>query len=118
MKEYPKDVDEIMEKYWPGALTIIFDKSDLFESEIETIAFRMPNSKIALKIIDTFGLVYATSINYSGEKEIKEVSEIEEKFSEIDFIVTDYEKMQNVPSTIIMANSKKVIRDGIIKVKI
>lgn len=113
VKAVSKQALNLMNKYWPGGLTIIFEKSDLIESDINTIAFRMPDSQIALKIIDHFGLVYATSVNYSGEKELSSIEEIATTFPKIDYLITDYEKMESIPSTIVDAtHDLKVIRQG------
>ena len=112
---------DLMHAYWPGALTIIFKKTDLLSSEITkgkpTVAFRMPNSPIALKILNTFGLMATTSVNISGEKELNSVEEILNEFDEmIDYIVTDNAVLQNVPSTIYDDTTKKVLRKGLIQI--
>ena len=58
-----------MDLYWPGALTLVFTKSDLIPdtvtSNLTTVGLRMPNSKIALEILNKFGLCYKiTTINH------------------------------------------------------
>lgn len=44
-----------MEKYWPGALTIIFKKSAKTSPSVtcglDTIGFRIPNDETALEIL-------------------------------------------------------------------
>ena len=101
--------------------TIIFKKTDLLSSEITkgkpTVAFRMPNSQIALKILNTFGLMATTSVNISGEKELNSVEEILNEFDGmIDYIVTDKAVLQNVPSTIYDDTTEKVLRKGLIQI--
>lgn len=108
---------DLMEKYWPGALTIIFNKTDKLSSRItcgkKTVAFRMPNSKIALKILNTFGLMATTSVNLSGEKELNTVEEILEAFDgTIDYIVSDSEVVEKLPSTIYDSTTNQVLRQG------
>lgn len=112
-----KKAKDLMEKYWPGALTIILNKKEgAFDNIAEaTLAFRMPNSSVSLKIIDHFALLATTSVNTSGEKELNSVSEIEEKFSSyIDYLVIDSATFSSVASTIVDATSDtlKVIRQG------
>lgn len=103
-------------KLWPGALTIIFNTID----KSDTIAIRIPNSNIALKIIEHFGPLYTTSVNYSGEKEINTIEEIENLFSDyVDYLVTDKQTFSKIPSTIISLTGEKVkvLREGSIKIK-
>ena len=72
---YPNSL-ELLKKYWPGAVTFIFKKKANFDYQTETIAFRMPNSRVALTLIDHFGPLATTSVNLSGEKEINNPAEI------------------------------------------
>lgn len=120
---YVKEIDEyakeLMKKYWPGALTIIFEKSDvisnLITSNKNTVGLRMPNSKIALEILKKFGLMATTSVNISGSKPLNNVEEIIKNFSnEIDYLVIDMENTSNVSSTVIDVSNKpyKIIRQG------
>lgn len=125
IKEYVEEIDEavesLMRKYWPGALTIIFNKKENVGKHLSenTIAFRMPNSRIALSIINKFSPLATTSVNMSGETEINNIDEIEEKFSEwIDYIVTDEAYLSNIPSTVMDATGvfPVILREGKIKV--
>ena len=63
---------QLMDKYWPGALTIIFKKNNIISDKVtsgfNTVGLRMPNSKIALQILNKFGLMATTSVNLSGSK--------------------------------------------------
>ena len=124
-EEYVEVIDEtvlfLMKKYWPGALTIIFNKIPGVGDHLakDTIAFRMPNSKIALAIIDRFSIMATTSVNLSGEIEINDIEEIAEKFGDwIDYIVTDEAYLSNVPSTVLDATGRSlnIVREGNIKV--
>lgn len=53
----------LIDKYWPGPLTIIFKN----KSGNGTIGVRMPDHKVALKLIGACGPLYATSANTSGD---------------------------------------------------
>lgn len=121
IEKYVKINDEktitLMDKYWPGALTIIFEKTNLIDDEItcgkNTVAFRSPDSEISQRILETFGLMPTTSVNFSGMKELNSVDEIEEAFSDyIDYIVTDNQPLSKTPSTIYDSISSKVVRVG------
>ena len=114
---------ELMDLYWPGALTLVFTKSDLIPdtvtSNLTTVGLRMPNSKIALEILNKFGLMATTSINKSGSEPLNTKEEIIEYFSkEIDYLVSDLEVTSNVSSTVVDVSQDaiKVLRQGDIKI--
>ncbi len=67
----PKDAYKLADKYWPGPLTMIFNKNDLVPKEttggLETVAVRMPSNKTARALIDAAGgYIAAPSANISG----------------------------------------------------
>ncbi|MFA6889593.1 MAG: L-threonylcarbamoyladenylate synthase [Bacilli bacterium] len=100
------DIIQLMKEGWPGALTLIFKKSRLIDDAItkglSTVAFRMPDSVVALAILKQFGLMATTSVNISGEVEMNDVDLIYERFyHEIDYIVTDCVSLSKKPSKII-----------------
>lgn len=71
VKEVPKRAEEIIEKFCPGPLTIILDKSDsvplVTSGGLNTVAIRIPNNKIALELIKMAGVpIAAPSANISG----------------------------------------------------
>lgn len=111
-------IDDKYQKYtelWPGALTIILNK----RCKNETVAVRIPNSTIAIKVLNTFGPLHTTSVNYSGEKELNSPEEISEIFGDcIDYLVIDKENFTKKPSTIIDCTKDEVIviRNGDIKI--
>ena len=103
-------------KYWPGALTIICNKKD----STGTIALRIPNSQVARDILRHFGPMSTTSVNYSGERELNDIDEIYNTFSDkADYLVVDKQELSKIPSTIISCLSDKVdvIREGSIKIE-
>ncbi|HYF84413.1 MAG TPA: L-threonylcarbamoyladenylate synthase [Clostridia bacterium] len=62
----------LIEKYWPGPLTLIFKKSRKVPYEVtaglDTVAVRMPDNKIALELISRSELpIAAPSANISGK---------------------------------------------------
>ncbi len=67
----PDSARDLSEKYWPGPLTIILPKSekipDAVSGNLNTVAVRMPNHKVALSIIEKAGVpLAAPSANTSG----------------------------------------------------
>ena len=108
---------KLMEEGWPGALTLIFKKSEAISNDItsglDTVAFRMPDSKIALAILNHFGPLATTSVNISGMPPLNDIETIEQHFSKyIDYLVIDKEDLKGMPSKIIdvSTDSIKVIR--------
>jgi L-threonylcarbamoyladenylate synthase len=78
MEQLPKLVTSISETaktlmnvFWPGPLTLIFEKSEIIPKEItgglDTVAIRFPSNKIAQKVIEAAGVpICAPSANISG----------------------------------------------------
>lgn len=71
VKEVPQKAKIIADQYWPGPITMIFDKTELVPYEttggLETVAVRMPSEMIALELIVAGGgYVSAPSANTSG----------------------------------------------------
>ena len=110
---------EFME-HWPGALTLIFEKKDkkLIDESLSTIAFRIPNSNVALKVLKHFGIMAVTSMNISGSLPLNDLKSIEENFGEeIDYLVIDEENLSTVSSTILDVSTSivKVLRKCAVK---
>jgi len=70
--EVPKKAELLMEKFWPGPLTLIFKHSNLVPKEtvasLDTIAIRMPKHKVALELIRQSRCpIAAPSANLAGK---------------------------------------------------
>ena len=70
-KEIPEKAKVIADMYWPGPLTMVFEKTDIVPYEttggLDTVAVRMPSEEIALELILAGGgYVSAPSANTSG----------------------------------------------------
>ncbi len=121
---FSKEVRELMDKYWPGALTIIFNKNKNTENkvneEFKTVGFRIPASTIALDILEKFGPMATTSINLSGDAPLNDYKNIVDIFGDkIDYIIEDTEPSINVSSTVVDASTNpwKILREGSVKIK-
>ena len=67
----PKVTEELAQRFWPGPLTMIFEKSEAVPygttGGLDTVAVRMPSDKVARElIIAAGGYVSAPSANTSG----------------------------------------------------
>lgn len=116
--KYAKPANPIMIKmiktYWPGALTIIFDDK---RKEEGTIAFRIPNNKYALMILNKFGPMPTTSVNISGQPPLNTIEDIDKEFGyKIDYIVRFPEEhiSSNIASTVVKVtkDNYKILRQG------
>lgn len=63
---------KIMEKFWPGPVTVIVEKKDIVPAEVtaglDTVAIRMPSHPVAQALIEAAGVpVAAPSANLSGK---------------------------------------------------
>lgn len=70
-KDIPKMAQDLVEKFWPGALTIVLKANDNLAAsvhpEMDTVGMRMPNNPITLELIKECGFPLATpSANLSG----------------------------------------------------
>lgn len=69
--DIPKKAEKLMQNFWPGALTIVFKKSEKAPCEVskglETIAIRFPKHETMLEIIEKCKFpIAAPSANTSG----------------------------------------------------
>ena len=84
--EVPKLAKDLMERFWPGPLTIILPvKADVFPANVnngqETVAFRMPNQHSALRLIDLVGApLVGPSANLSGKPSPTSVDHVMQDF--------------------------------------
>ena len=114
---------ELMDKYFPGNLTIIFNKkehvSNILTSNNSTIGVRIPDNEIALKILSAYSYPLATtSANLSGKENGTEITDFLDDFKDSVDIVIDGGKTKDIPSTIVkIENSEiKVLREGSLKI--
>ena len=114
----------LIKEFWPGALTIIFNKSSIvpntLTSNLDTIGIRMPNNNLCLDIIEQFNSPLAmSSANISENPPATMVNTILNDFnSKVDFIIDNGEIKDGVPSTIVKVedNKIKILREGSISI--
>lgn len=121
VSEISPKAEEIISKYWPGPLTILFPKkdevSDILTASSPYIAIRMPNDKRLLNIIRKVNKpLISTSANITSKETITEVSQIEEKMKEKISYIVDGGVVKNEASTIIKIENDKIeiVRVGLL----
>lgn len=118
--EHREKINKLIERFWPGGLTIILKKREnvpaIMVSNGETVGVRMPNYKLALDIIESAGGILATtSANISGEATPSSFVEISPIFKErVDIVIDGGKCPIGTASTIIdMSKSKiSILREG------
>lgn len=128
VKKFVKTINPIEQKlidnFWPGSLTIVFDKSDIvpniLTSNLNTVGIRMPDNKICLEILENFGSPLAmSSANISDELPDSNLDSILKDFNnKVSFIINNRDNIENIPSTIVRVedNKIKILRKGIISI--
>ena len=116
-------VNRLIEKFWPGGLTIILKKRewvpDVMTADGDTVGVRMPALDIALEIIKAAGGVLpTTSANISEKKTPRAYDELSEVFKErVDILVDGGKSPLGTESTIIdMSDKPKILRVGAISI--
>lgn len=120
--------ERILEKVWPGAVTIILEKKQAVSSLIsggrETVGLRMPHSAFCISLIrELGGPITGTSANISGEAESNSLVPIMEQFTAHsrypDLIIDAGVLPESQPSTIIdcTTSKPKIIRIGPVSAK-
>ncbi len=122
VKKIPKAAYYLAEKYWPGPLTMIFEKADCVPLEttggLDTVAVRMPSNQIAREFIrEAGGYIAAPSANRSGRPSPTLAKYVIEDLSgRIDMILDGGQADIGLESTIIdlTGSSPVILRPGYI----
>ncbi|QER41566.1 threonylcarbamoyl-AMP synthase [Thermodesulfobacterium sp. TA1] len=124
VEEIPPIAEKLIEKFWPGPLTIVFpakkNLSPYLTAGTGTIGIRLSSSPIVKAIIKAFGKpITGTSANLSNQPACSSPEEVMDQLSGLDFIV-DYGYLEtNAPSTVVSVvnNQLSLIRTGAIPFK-
>ena len=118
----PESAKKLMEAYWPGPLTMVFNKSDKVPygttGGLDTVAVRMPNHKVALELISAAGVpIAAPSANTSGRPSPTNAAHVVEDLDgKVDMIVDGGKVGIGIESTIVDVTSEvpMILRPGYI----
>lgn len=105
--DIPDEAFAIADKYWPGPLTMIFEKTDAVPygttGGLDTVAVRMPSDEIARAVIKAGGgYIAAPSANTSGRPSPTTAGHVEEDLSgKIEMIIDGGPVDIGVESTIL-----------------
>lgn len=125
VKEIPKSALILAEEFWPGPLTMVFKKSERIPYRttggLESVAIRMPSSKIARELIKAAGVpIAAPSANSSGRPSpTKAAHVIYDLDGKIDMVIDGGEVDIGIESTIVDVTGEVpvILRPGFITEK-
>ena len=118
VSEIPDDARLLIEKFWPGPLTIVLKKTaevpDIVTAGLETVAVRMPNHKITLDLIELTGPLTAPSANISGRPSPTKPEHVEEDFKSMIPVLDGGPSLIGIESTVIdlSEGSLLILRPG------
>lgn len=112
--------EKLIRKFWPGPLTIIFDKKqivpDIITAGLPTVAIRMPSNEIARKLIDFAGVpIAAPSANISGKPSGTLLEDIKEEFQgKVAYMINGGKVDIGLESTVVRVKDNKlhILRPG------
>ncbi len=119
VKEMPSEAKRLFEKFSPGPLTVVMEKSERVPSAVsaglDTVAVRIPENKTAREIIKESGVpLAAPSANISGRPSPTRLSHLSEMKGRVPLIVDGGECAVGVESTVIgiYGGRKILLRPG------
>jgi len=123
--EVPQEAYRLIERFWPGPLTMVLKKKDIVPeivtTGLETVAVRMPSNPVAKKLIEIAGVpIAAPSANIFGRPSPTSAKHVTEDLEgRIDMVLDGGHTEIGVESTVIEFIDGKVIvlRPGGIQVE-
>lgn len=122
---FDSKIEELMNKFWPGALTIVLkcDISkvpELVRGGGENLGVRIPDHEIPRKIVEGVGMpILGPSANFHGEPTPYKFEELDNSLIKlVDLVVEGKTKGENLASTVIDCTEEpwKIIRQGAVKI--
>lgn len=121
-KKIPLCAKQLAKAFWPGPLTMIFEKTDMVPlgttGGLNTVAVRMPNHELALSLIkEADGYIAAPSANTSGRPSPTKAAHVAEDMNgKIDMIIDGGSVSIGIESTIVdvTVNPPMILRPGFI----
>jgi L-threonylcarbamoyladenylate synthase len=109
-----KDAEKLMEKFWPGPLTLVFKctlpKLSLVLCKSDKLGIRVSPSKLVARLLDACRVpITATSANISGKKSCVAANRVHYFFNgRIDLILDGGRSTVFLPSTVLDVSGKEV----------
>lgn len=114
----PSAAKVLMERFWPGALTLVLPKNpdeplELGDDEL-TIGVRMPDHPVPLALCDEVGPLAATPAGVQGERVFETAQEIAGEFGAWVPLVLDAGRCAGKAATVVDATGEepRLLREG------
>jgi len=109
-----KDIRKILDKYWPGKVSVILpspsSKFNYLHRGKKTLAFRLPKNKKLKDILKKTGPLVAPSANLEGKSPAKNIKEAKIYFAKkVDFYESGKKSNSNPSKIIIIKNGKELV---------
>jgi len=114
VKNISPSAKKLMNKFWPGALTIIFKSKNILPKnatgELETVGIRIPALKETIDLLNYINApIFTTSANISGEQSPISAQEVLSYFNgKLPLIIDTGICDKKIPSTIVDLSSSEV----------
>jgi len=115
---FTTEMKKIIEKFWPGPITLIVElKDDKIKQSMklkDRIAVRIPKNECALSLLKECRIIIGTSANISGSKSFTDPDDCEKNLVGYDILVDGGKIPGGDESTIIefYGNKLKILRKG------
>lgn len=111
---------DLIQKYLPGALTLVLPASDkvppgINTTDAKTVGIRIPNCAVALEILGQTGVLATSSANLSGQNTLRTRDEIDQAFPSVLVLENlDLSPGSGLPSTVVLwqQGQWKILRQG------
>ena len=124
VEEVPPVAKKLIEKFWPGPLTLVFKAKPIFPAELlaegNTIALRVSSHPVGLQLSQGLGLpLTTTSANKSGHPPARSSDEVQEIFEDLDGMVDGGILPPAQGSTIVdvTVDPPRIVREGEISIE-
>lgn len=117
-----KDMEKLMEAFWPGPLTMIVERNEMIPDTttggLNTVGIRMPDHLVALELISKAGCpIAAPSANLSGKPSPTSAQHVVDDLDgRVDAIICSKDCQVGIESTVIdmTGDAPMILRPGII----
>lgn len=119
-RDVPKVTWGLVERFWPGALTLVLNKADtipdLVTGGADTVALRVPDHWVPRVLVRKLGSpITGTSANRSGSPGLTTAQAVREEFGdEVDLVIDGGETPGSIASTVLDLTGRRprVLRQG------
>ncbi|MCH8494981.1 MAG: threonylcarbamoyl-AMP synthase [Balneolales bacterium] len=116
--EIPAKSRILMQKFWPGPLTLVFEKRkevlDMITGGLSSVAIRMPDHEMALALLDASGPLVAPSANVSGRPSPTKAEHVHDDFGNSVPVLDGGDCIVGLESTVLDVRSEpfRILRPG------